>query len=124
LKSTCRKHKKHVRTPPTRPNLNKYLLNIRLLERSFLIRNSPYPPSFSRIPASSMEPPTGASTWAFGSHRCRIKVGSLTMKIKTIKIHQNPIPSNVKLKIVNLSLKFCSLKNRIKNKKGKVTNRV
>lgn len=32
-------------------------------------RMKPYPPSFRRIPAKSIEPTTGASTWAFGSHK-------------------------------------------------------
>lgn len=34
-----------------------------------VIRNIPYPPSFSRIAARTIEPAIGASTWAFGSHR-------------------------------------------------------
>lgn len=32
-------------------------------------RIKPYLPSFRRIPARIIEPATGASTWAFGSHR-------------------------------------------------------
>jgi hypothetical protein len=32
-------------------------------------RISPYPPSFSRIAAKIIDPATGASTWALGSHR-------------------------------------------------------
>lgn len=34
-----------------------------------VIRIMPYPPSFKRRAASSMDPAMGASTWAFGSHR-------------------------------------------------------
>lgn len=34
-----------------------------------IIRIMPYPPSFRRIAARTMEPAIGASTWAFGSHR-------------------------------------------------------
>lgn len=34
------------------------------------IRIIPYPPSFRRIAARIIEPAIGASTWAFGSHRC------------------------------------------------------
>lgn len=30
----------------------------------------PYPPSFSRMAARIIDPAIGASTWAFGSHRC------------------------------------------------------
>lgn len=37
--------------------------------RSSEIRNMPYPPSFSRIAARTMEPAMGASTWALGSQR-------------------------------------------------------
>lgn len=33
------------------------------------IRIIPYPPSFSRIAAKTIDPAIGASTWAFGSHR-------------------------------------------------------
>jgi hypothetical protein len=32
-------------------------------------RNRPYLPSFSRMPARIIDPATGASTWALGSHR-------------------------------------------------------
>lgn len=37
--------------------------------RSSVIRSMPYPPSFSRIAARTMEPAMGASTWALGSQR-------------------------------------------------------
>lgn len=33
------------------------------------IRKIPYPPSFRRSPARIIDPATGASTWAFGSHK-------------------------------------------------------
>lgn len=39
---------------------------------------SPYPPNFSRIPARIMEPLTGASTCAFGSHKCTPHMGTFT----------------------------------------------
>lgn len=32
-------------------------------------RIMPYPPSFRRVPARTIDPAIGASTWAFGSHR-------------------------------------------------------
>lgn len=35
-------------------------------------RKRPYPPSFSSTAARIMEPAIGASTWAFGSQRCRL----------------------------------------------------
>ena len=34
-----------------------------------MIRIMPYPPSFSRIAARTIEPAIGASTWALGSQR-------------------------------------------------------
>ena len=37
--------------------------------RSSVIRIMPYPPSFSRIAARTIEPAIGASTWALGSQR-------------------------------------------------------
>ena len=37
--------------------------------RSSVIRSIPYPPSFSRIAARTMEPAIGASTCALGSQR-------------------------------------------------------
>lgn len=39
--------------------------------KSELSRMRPYLPSFSRMAARIMEPASGASTCAFGSHRCR-----------------------------------------------------
>lgn len=34
-----------------------------------VIRSIPYPPSFSRTAASTIDPAIGASTWALGNHR-------------------------------------------------------
>lgn len=42
-------------------------------------RIMPYPPNFRRRAASSMDPAMGASTWAFGSHRCRPYSGAFTI---------------------------------------------
>lgn len=44
------------------------------------IRKIPYPPNFSKIAARIMEPSTGASTWAFGSHKWVKNIGSFTKK--------------------------------------------
>jgi len=41
-------------------------------------RINPAPPSFNRMPAKIMEPNTGASTWAKGSHKCTPYIGSFT----------------------------------------------
>lgn len=43
------------------------------------IRIIPYPPSFSRIAARIIDPAIGASTWAFGSHKCTPYSGILIM---------------------------------------------
>ena len=39
------------------------------VENNKINRISPYPPNFSRIAASIIDPATGASTCAFGSHK-------------------------------------------------------
>lgn len=45
-----------------------------------VIRSMPYPPSFSRTAARTMEPAMGASTWALGSQRWRPYSGIFTIK--------------------------------------------
>lgn len=42
------------------------------------IRANPYPPSFRRIAARTIDPAIGASTWALGSHKWTVNIGSLT----------------------------------------------
>lgn len=42
------------------------------------IRANPYPPSFKRIAARTMDPAIGASTCALGSQRCVENIGSFT----------------------------------------------
>jgi len=42
------------------------------------IRANPYPPNFSRIAASTIDPAIGASTCALGNQRCTVNMGSLT----------------------------------------------
>lgn len=37
--------------------------------RNIVTRSIPYPPSFNRIAARTIDPAMGASTWAFGSQR-------------------------------------------------------
>lgn len=49
-----------------------------------IIRASPYPPSFRRIAAKIIEPATGASTWAFGSHKWTENRGNFTKNAKII----------------------------------------
>jgi len=43
------------------------------------MRISPYPPSFSKIAARIIDPAAGASTWAFGNHKCNENSGSFTL---------------------------------------------
>lgn len=54
-----------------------------------IIRASPYPPSFRRIAASTIDPAIGASTWALGSHRCTVNIGSFTKNPPRVKIQKN-----------------------------------
>lgn len=48
-------------------------------DKIIVIRIIPYPPSFSRIAASTIDPAIGASTCAFGSHRCNPYRGIFTI---------------------------------------------
>jgi hypothetical protein len=52
------------------------------------IRARPYPPSFSKIAASTIDPAIGASTWALGNQRCVENIGNLTRN-PIIVINQN-----------------------------------
>jgi hypothetical protein len=52
-------------------------------------RNKPYPPSFNKIAAKIIDPATGASTCAFGNHRCTVYIGSFTMNPIIINIQIN-----------------------------------
>lgn len=51
-------------------------------------RINPYPPSFSKIAARIMDPATGASTCAFGSHKCTEYIGTFTKKARIVNNHQ------------------------------------
>lgn len=51
------------------------------------MRIIPYPPSFRRIAARIIEPATGASTCALGSHRWAMNIGSFTIKAMFIINH-------------------------------------
>lgn len=48
-------------------------------------RQMPYPPNFSKIAAKIILPAIGASTCAFGSHRCIKNIGNLTRNPEMIK---------------------------------------
>lgn len=43
------------------------------------MRIMPYPPSFSRMAAKTIDPAIGASTWALGSHRWKPYNGIFTI---------------------------------------------
>ena len=51
-----------------------------------IMRIIPYPPIFNKIAAKIIDPIVGASTWAFGSHKCNKKNGSFTRKGANKKI--------------------------------------
>lgn len=51
-------------------------------------RNNPYLPSFKRTPASTIDPATGASTWALGSQRWVKYKGVFTRKAPIVIIDQ------------------------------------
>lgn len=51
-------------------------------------RRIPNPPNFKRMAARIIEPATGASTWAFGSHKWVRNIGSFTKKARSIKRDQ------------------------------------
>lgn len=57
------------------------LLLINLLINKFR-RTIPRPPNFNKIPAKIIDPKTGASTCAKGSHKCIPYMGSLTKNPK------------------------------------------
>lgn len=59
--------------------------------RSNVIRSMPYPPSFSKTAARTIEPAIGASTWALGSHRWRPYSGIFTMKAIMHANHMNTL---------------------------------
>lgn len=46
-----------------------------------VMRNIPYPLSFSRTAASTMDPAMGASTWALGNQRCRPYSGIFSINV-------------------------------------------
>lgn len=64
-----------------------YEVNLDIKGSSVYIRIRPYLPNFSKIAAKIIDPATGASTWAFGSHRWDINIGIFTKKAKDIVTH-------------------------------------
>lgn len=67
--SVWRRQRNLINLPPISLNLE-IIQDIWGVERMRgLNRRRPYPPSFKRIAAKTIEPVTGASTCALGSHR-------------------------------------------------------
>lgn len=89
LRSVWRRQIELVMIMPHSDSIMKgYAMNSVSGFRNIVTRSIPYPPSFSRIAARTMDPAMGASTWAFGSQRWRPYSGIFT--IKAI-IHANHI---------------------------------
>lgn len=53
-----------------------------------IMRIIPYPPSFNNTAARTMDPATGASTCAFGSHKCTPYRGIFTRNAIKQPAHQ------------------------------------
>lgn len=90
----------------------------------------PYPPSFRRRAASSMEPAIGASTWAFGSHKWRPYRGAFTMNAVSRARpdrrfdHELMSVGWVSCSIVSCSVPICVCRWRIVTSSGKELMRV
>lgn len=70
FRSVCRKQIELVIIIPHRDRImNGYDIVFVSGSKIIEIRIMPYPPSFSKMAASTMEPAIGASTWALGSHK-------------------------------------------------------
>jgi len=66
-----------------------------------------------------MEPATGASTWALGSHKCIIKIGILTKKAM-IKIKKRKLFEEVRpMKTLNSTEPITLWSQKIPSNKGK-----
>jgi hypothetical protein len=65
--------------PHSESSINRYIMWFVMGDRRMVTCIIPYPPSFSRTAASTMELAIGASTWALGSHRCSPYNGILTI---------------------------------------------
>lgn len=88
----------------------------------------PYPPSFNKIPARTMDPETGASTWALGNHRWNKKIGNLIKKARIKNSLKNIFTSPVKplknIIIPILAVDLNNIKLSITSNKGREPKRV
>lgn len=79
-------------TPPTIAIDIRGLINVLFICLNIMIiRAIPYPPNFSRIAARIIDPATGASTCAFGNHKCTENSGNFTMNAVIIINHVNEL---------------------------------
>lgn len=99
FRSVTRKMATLIIAPPTSLIITVRWIKLGLGSPTSLVRHIPYPPSFSRTPAKTMDPATGASTWALGSHRCPKYTGNFTKKassrIAVITIPRLPLPNSI-----------------------------
>ena len=114
--------------PPTNERLQIWGINSEVGKNGDS-RISPYPPNFNKIPASTMEPETGASTCAFGSHRWKKYIGNFTKKAKiTIKSCNQEI--KLKMEVFTKDKKGkksenpCLISNKIIKRSGSEANKV
>lgn len=90
FKSVWRIQIKLVSAPPHKARLVIWGANLILkFINSQDIRRSPYLPNFNKMPAKIIDPATGASTWALGSHKCTRNRGIFTIKAIIVINHQN-----------------------------------
>jgi hypothetical protein len=79
FRSGWRIHKILVVAAPHNVTLSNIELDKFIVYGNIIInRASPYPPSFNRMAANTIDPAIGASTWAFGSHRWTVNIGNFT----------------------------------------------
>jgi hypothetical protein len=79
-----------VITAPTIEMVIKYDESVMILDGRILVsRQIPYPPSLRSTAAKIMLPATGASTWALGSHRWQINIGSFTKNPLIIRMYMD-----------------------------------
>jgi len=116
------------RTPKTPPPTNANLIvkhATSFKPKTLASRTKPYPPNFNITPAKTIDPATGASTWALGSQRCTPHIGNFTRKAKTMKKYIKGLPNpHVNGKKNSSPWKTISWKIKIITKKGSDENKV
>jgi hypothetical protein len=79
FKSVRRRHRILIKNLPTNEIDNQGSIEFQD-QHTGMNNQSPYLPNFKRIAAKTMDPKTGASTWALGSHTWTPNIGNLTAK--------------------------------------------